>query len=126
MKHLANKHRRPHPAYRVGDEVFLSLKGLKGLKVNKLDSRKSGPYNISQVVSPYSYRLALPSSMKIHDVFHASLLTPLATAEPMPGQQNSAPLPVTIQEQDEYVVEQVINSMWSGRGKTKTFYYKIH
>eukprot|EP00878_Enallax_costatus_P001624 GHUV01001775.1.p1 GENE.GHUV01001775.1~~GHUV01001775.1.p1 ORF type:complete len:1469 (+),score=368.37 GHUV01001775.1:420-4826(+) len=72
---IANPSRR-EAAFKVGDKVLLSSKNvaLKTPGVNKLLPKFLGPFTVKQVLSPVSYRLDLPSSMKCHNVFHASLL----------------------------------------------------
>jgi hypothetical protein len=72
---IANPSRR-EAAFAVGDKVLLSSKNvaLKTPGVNKLLPKFLGPFTVTEVLSPVSYRLDLPSSMKCHNVFHASLL----------------------------------------------------
>lgn len=89
----ANKHRTPSPRYIVGDKVWLSTKNLQTQRPSKkLDWKQIGPYEVRRVVSPYAYELALPTSMKVHPVFHVSLLSP-ATGNPVPGQVQTLPPP---------------------------------
>jgi hypothetical protein len=60
----------------VGDFVLLSAKTLRlqfeGVK--KLMHKYFGPFEVVRRVGPVAYELKIPASMKIHDVFHASLL----------------------------------------------------
>src|SRR6266851_7260519 len=60
-----------------GQKVWLEAKNL-ALPYGsvKLAPRRHGPFPITQVVSPVTYKLALPHQWTIHPVFHASLLTP--------------------------------------------------
>ena len=40
----------------------------------KLAPRYCGPFEILERIGPVAYRLALPSIVKVHDVFHVPLL----------------------------------------------------
>ena len=40
----------------------------------KLASWFFGPFNITERIEPIAYRLALPLTVNVHDVFHVSLL----------------------------------------------------
>jgi hypothetical protein len=64
-----------HP-WKVGDKVWLTGHNLRlHYPSRKLAPRQEGPFEIVQVVSPVAFRLRLPLTWKIHDVFHASLLS---------------------------------------------------
>ncbi len=39
------------------------------------------PFTITEQIRPVAYRLELPSSMKIHNVFHIDLLMPYKETE---------------------------------------------
>jgi len=73
----ANRHRRPL-SFSVGDQVKLSTEYITLLNQpsSKLRDRFLGPFPVTEVVSPVSYRLALPTSMRVHPVFHVSRLLP--------------------------------------------------
>lgn len=43
----------------------------------KLDWKNYGSSKIKEMISPWAYRLALPESIKIHPVFHVSVLRPV-------------------------------------------------
>ena len=77
----------------------------------KLSQRRGGPYKVTEVVSPYSYRLQLPTTMnRVHNVFHVGLLTPLPSTTPMPGQHNNPPPAVLVNGEDEWLVDAIIDS----------------
>lgn len=110
----ANKNRTPAPRYRLGDKVFLSTRHILTKRPSKkFDWKHIGPYSIKRIVNPYTYELELPRSMKIHPVFHVSLLSPEA-GNPLPGQQQAPPPPVEIEGEEEWEVEDILNSRRRG------------
>jgi len=82
--------------YQPGDEVLLSLDNVRTQRPSKkLDMRHAGPYAVVERVGTHAYRLQLPETMKIHDVFHISLLRPYH-APTYPGQATTVPGPVEV------------------------------
>ncbi|PHT91027.1 hypothetical protein T459_06140 [Capsicum annuum] len=79
MKKFADRSRRP-VHYRIGDEVMVKLnpRQFKSLRsVNQsLIRRYEGPFEIVAKVGKISYKLDMPSHLKIYPVFHASKLKP--------------------------------------------------
>ena len=69
--------------FHIGDQVLLSTKNLnlKNAPVRKLKRRFIGPFFVSQKIGPVVYELDLPSTWKIHPVFHTSLLRPFRTSQ---------------------------------------------
>ncbi len=81
----ANQHRR-HSEFELGDKVLLSTRNIttvvdKRRPTQKLTLKYIGPFKVIQVVSTMSYKLELPETMKIHPVFHVSLLKPYKTSD---------------------------------------------
>ena len=76
----------------------------------KLDWKNAGPYKVEKVISLYAYRLKLPDTVKIHPVFHTSVLRPAAPIlDTLPGQIQDPPLLVEVDGKDEYFVERINN-----------------
>ena len=78
MKQLADQKRR-NCVFEVDDWVFLWLQPYRQFSVfrrahQKLASRFFGPYQIVEQIGMVAYRLALPDTARIHQVFHVSLL----------------------------------------------------
>ena len=102
----ANKIQHPDPAFKPGDKVWLRRKNIRTTRPsNKLDHKQIFPYTVLEKVGSRTYKLDLPPTVKIHPVFHISLLEPTASTEPIPGHHQPPPPPVTIREQQEWEVE---------------------
>ena len=102
MCRIADPHRNPTPPFQVGDQVMLSTKNIKlQAGANKLLPRFVGPFPITEVINPVAFRLRLPATMRIHTVFHTSLLRPYhARNGALPS-----PSPLVINDEEEYEVQ---------------------
>jgi hypothetical protein len=70
-------HQTPPPQFKTGQEVWLEAKNLQlPYQTPKLAPKQHSPFCITRQISPVVYQLQLPDAWKIHNVFHASLLTP--------------------------------------------------
>jgi transposase InsO family protein len=102
----ANKHRRPVD-FNVGDYVWLDMRHLPTQRPSKkLDYPMGGRFKVLEKIG-HSYRLELPDTMRIHDIFPAEKLRKAAD-NPLPAQYNEPPPPINITGTDEYVVEQIL------------------
>jgi Reverse transcriptase (RNA-dependent DNA polymerase)/RNase H-like domain found in reverse transcriptase/Integrase zinc binding domain/Chromo (CHRromatin Organisation MOdifier) domain/Integrase core domain len=113
---------KEHPPFAVGDQVWLMRKNIKTSRPSqKLDVKRLGPFKILQVVgeSKMAFKLELPPQMRIHPVFHASLLEPYK-ANTLSDRVQPAPPPILIENELEYVVEQVLDSKID-RGRLKYY-----
>ena len=93
--------------WKVGEKVWLETTNLHMNGPKKLKMKRTGPFEIEEVISRTAFRLHIPSQWKIHPVFHASLLTTYKeTAEHGP---NFLRLPPDlIDGEEEYEVEAVL------------------
>ncbi|QRW20573.1 Retrotransposable element Tf2 protein [Rhizoctonia solani] len=106
------------PEYSIGEKVWLDGKNVElQTNSNKLDPRRLGPFEILEKISSHAYRLKLPETLKIHNVFYVGLLSKVHEnpSQPFPEQ----PPPETIEGEEEYKVEQIIDSK---RQRGKWFY----
>src|SRR5712671_5228762 len=112
------------PKYRTGDKVWLEATHLNlPYQTLKLTPKRQGPFNIVNVVSPVAYRLQLPAAWNIHNMFHASLLTPYReTASHSPN--FTRPPPDLMQGNEEFEVETIINHQFFGRCKALQYLIK--
>ncbi|CAJ0931337.1 unnamed protein product [Ranitomeya imitator] len=110
---FANRRRCVGPRLRVGDLVWLSSRHIP-MKVSspKFKPRFIGLYRISEVLNPVSFRLTLPDSFSIHNVFHRSLLRRYVA--PMVPSVDP-PAPVLVEGELEYIVEKILDSRVSRR-----------
>ena len=71
-------HRRRELSFEVGDRVFLKVSPMRGVmrfgKRGKLSPRFIGPFEILERIGDVAYRIALPPTLAVHDVFHVSML----------------------------------------------------
>jgi hypothetical protein len=115
--HYYDKSRRPTPIYIPGTMVLLSLRNVKTSRPSrKLDIRRAGPFKILERIGSHAYRLDLPSTMKIHPVFHVSLLDPYH--EPSYSNQlelRPGPIEIDTEGQEVYEVATVLNSRYAPR-----------
>ena len=87
------------------NKVYLLRKNIKTTKLSsKLDYVKIGPFRILRSIKGISFKLDLPSTIRIHPVFHALLLKPADNATP------TAVIKLGyIDSQEEWEVEEVLD-----------------
>jgi hypothetical protein len=92
--------------FKEGDKVLLSTKNLtlKGPTSRKLWPKWLGPFAVSRAVGSVSYALDLPCTMKVHNVFHVSLLK----AYRDDGSVQPPPPPIELDGELYYEVERIL------------------
>ena len=117
MCEQADKKRR-RVDFKEGDMVLLRSKNiaLKGVGTPKLMPRWLGPFKIVELVGKVAARLELPSTAKIHDVFHVSLLKHYRSD----GSVQPPPAALIVDGDEEYVVEMVLAHRVQGKSHPKT------
>lgn len=89
--------------FNEGDLVLLSTRNLTPVqRVRKLMDKFIGPYLIVSRVGATAYRLALPPHMKMHNVFHCSLLKKYQGTPP------ATPPPVWEDDEQQFEVEKIL------------------
>ena len=78
--------------------------------------RRLGPFEVIEEVSPVVYKLRLPKTWRIHDVFHASLLTPQVTTSEY-GIPDELPLPELVDRESEFEVKNILQHKFIGQKK---------
>jgi hypothetical protein len=103
--------------YKSGDKVWLEGTNLNTTHtINKFRPKRYRPFTIINVISDVAYQLALPPHWKIHNVFHASLLTPYHETT-IHGPNYLEPPPDVVDSEPEWEVEEVVGTRrfgWKG------------
>uniref|UniRef100_A0A803TGS2 Gypsy retrotransposon integrase-like protein 1 n=1 Tax=Anolis carolinensis TaxID=28377 RepID=A0A803TGS2_ANOCA len=108
-KRHADSHRQPGPEIKVGDRVLLSTRFLPSHHpCRKLDACFIGPYPVVAQLNPVTFKLQLPRSMRIHPVFHRSLLLPADGVRPDASRR--PPAPVLVDGEEEFEVQDILDS----------------
>ncbi|KAI3454910.1 hypothetical protein Pfo_011573 [Paulownia fortunei] len=111
MKKWADERRRPQE-FNMGNQVLVKLlpqqfKALRG--INKgLVRRYEGPFLIVAKVGKVSYRVDLPSSLKIHPIFHVCMLKPYHEDEEDPSRGQSHRTPPVVTKSYDKKIEEVL------------------
>jgi len=104
--------------FQKGDKVWLEARNLKCLYENcKFVPKCEGPFLISEVLSPITYCLAIPMKWKIHNMFHASLLSPYSENN-VHGPNYMRPPPDLVKGEEEYEVEAILSHRGSARNRS--------
>jgi len=111
-----------HSPFPVKSKVWLEGTNLQ-LPSNitpKLSPRRYGPFEVVSQISKVAYKIKLPPTWKIHDVFHASLLTPYKETN-QHGPNFLEPPPDILEGEPEWEVEQILKERLFSRWKKKQY-----
>ena len=118
--------------FQVGDKVLVSTNHLlppmeQTRKSRKLRPKFTGPYRITQVISPVNYKLNLPESFHAHPTFHVSTLEPfLENSDEFPGRQPSTPFQIENTNPSARAdVERILDKRSVQRGRTRQMEYLV-
>jgi len=111
MKKWADKKRRPLE-FRAGDQVLIKLRPeqvrFRSRKDQRLVRKYEGPVEVLKKVGNASYRVVLPTWMKIHPVIHVNNLKPYHP-DPNDGSRNATVRPdIDLKHTYEKEVEEIL------------------
>ncbi|QRW22949.1 Retrotransposable element Tf2 protein [Rhizoctonia solani] len=121
---VAGEHGSP-TEFEVGEEVWLDAKNVKLKTLSpKLTEQRLGPFKVMEKISNRAYRLELPPTMRIHNVFYVGLLSKVKRDNKRAFKNR--PPPVTVDGEEEYEVEGITdaeerNGKWFFRVKWKGY-----
>ncbi|KAK0637673.1 Transposon Tf2-12 polyprotein [Lasiodiplodia hormozganensis] len=115
----ANRHRKD-VTFEIGDRVFLSTRNIdQGRPSRKLSWKYIGPFTIKDKAG-LAYKLDLPPGLNLHPVMHVSKLLKDPN-DALEGQVQEPPPPIEIEGENEWVVEQILDS----RKKRGRVHYRV-
>ena len=107
MRRIADRRKNTFTPFKKGDLIWLDTRNIKTTNNPKIGPRREGPFLISDVLGPLTYRLELPPSWRIHNVFHAVLLRPYVENE-IHGANFPRPPPDLLEGEEVYEVETIL------------------
>ncbi|SPC65785.1 related to pol protein [Ustilago sp. UG-2017b] len=123
QRRTVDQYNRKHKdiEFKVGDMVYINHRNWKTRRPTpKLDTRFAGPYPVQERVGRRAYRITLPANLRVHDVFHVSMLEPVKTSS-LPHRTDQPIIPSLPDEDLDFEVEALIDKR-SFNGTTE---YKV-
>ncbi len=103
--------------YQINNKVWLEGTNLTTTHpTTKLLPKRYGPFKITDVISKVVYRLELPPQWKVHNVFHASLLSPYHETTTHGPNYHEPPSDI-IDGEKEWEVKEIVGSRHYGQWK---------
>lgn len=97
------------PKFKKGEKVWLEATNLNLPYHKKISTKREGPFEIKEVMGPVTYKLKLPPRWLIHNVFHATLLSPFRETEANgPISTNSTPTEIDQDGTELFEVEAIV------------------
>ena len=115
MRRIADRRKNTFTPFKKGDQVWLDMRNIKTTNNPKIGPWREGPFVISEVLGPLTYQLELPSTWRIHNIFHAILLWPYIENE-IHGANFPRPPPDLLEQEEVYEVESILRHRRRGRG----------
>jgi hypothetical protein len=111
---MADRRQNTFTPFTVGQKIWLDTRNMKTNYHKKMALKREGSFKIEEVLGLVTYQLELPSTWKIHNVFHAVLLKPYVETE-VHGKNFSRPIPDILDGEEVYNVETILKHRRRGR-----------
>jgi len=110
--------------FQPGQKVWLEGRNLSIPYNKKITTKREGPFKIKERLSSVNYRLELPPKWKIHDTFHAVLLSPYNETQ-VHGPNFTRPPPDLVDGEEEYEVDRILKDrrIRAKKGKWRIEYH---
>ena len=112
---MADRRKSTFIPFKKGDQVWLDSRNLKTTYHKKMEPKREGPFTITDILGPVTYRLKLPITWRIHNVFHATLLRPYKENDTY-GTNFTEPPPELLKGEEVYEIETILNHRKRGQG----------
>ena len=94
-------------SFALGDKVLLSTHNLCMMPPSKkLENHWYSPFKVLETVGTHTYQLDLPTGWKMHPIYHITQLEPFQGRK---GKEPEQPPPVTIDNHEEWEVEEILD-----------------
>ncbi|SPC66394.1 related to pol protein [Ustilago sp. UG-2017b] len=123
QRRTVDQYNRKHKdiEFKVDDMVYINCRNWKTRRPTpKLVTRFAGPYPVQERVGRRAYRITLPANLRVHDVFHVSMLEPARTSS-LAQRAEQPTIPSLPDEDLDFEVEALIDKR-SHHGVTE---YKV-
>ena len=110
---MADRQKLTFTPFKKGYKVWLDSRNLKTTYHRKMKLKQEGTLSITENLGPVTYRLHLPPSWQIHNIFHATLLRPYKENEVYRRNFPESP-PELIEGEEVYEVESILNHQKKG------------
>lgn len=124
QKAYADQSRR-HVEYKVGQEVLVSSKNFtfKADGSRKFMPKYIGPFPIQKLVGPVAVQLLLPSNLRLHPVFHVSLIRPYHRSQTT----HVAPPPLMLDSEGlpEFAVDKIVGHRQTNHNRKKVWQFLV-
>jgi Chromo (CHRromatin Organisation MOdifier) domain len=111
---MADRRQNTFTPFTIGQKVWLDTQNMKTNYHKKMVPKQEGSFKVDKVLGPVTYRLKLPTTWRIHNVFHAVLLKPYVETE-VHGKNFSRPIPDILDGEEAYNVETILKHQRRGR-----------